>query len=344
MSGFTRRELLLSLPGLAVAGRLAGQMGTVGFGGATQVGPAPLRVLGIHSVTLAVSSVERSLDFYQALFGMPVQARQGDKVLLRVGDGPLFLGLMPAGTAPPRIDHWGMSVEDFEVEPVVESLTAHGLATARGRGQGPSVGPERVRVTRRGDSRDLYLGDPNGLVMQLGHPTHCGGSGPLGAVCQTVEPAPSSAPLALRGMSHLTINVPDPEATNEFYQTVFGMDIQAYQAASPLMGVGPGVHFLMFIGAGGRGGGTARVNHACFSMDDFEVDRTLAALEDHGIRSRDDEGAGPLRHWISMRMPNRGGAPEGTPELYFSDPDGLSIQLQDTTYCGGGGYLGGVCS
>jgi hypothetical protein len=45
-----------------------------------------------------------------------------------------------------------------------------------------------------------------------------------------------------------------------------------------------------------------------------------------------------------MRMPNRGGAPEGTPELYFSDPDGLSIQLQDVSYCGGGGYLGEVCT
>ena len=38
-----------------------------------------------------------------------------------------------------------------------------------------------------------------------------------------------------------------------------------------------------------------------------------------------------------------GQAPEGTPELYFSDPDGLSIQLQDPSYCGGGGYLGEVC-
>ena len=38
-------------------------------------------------------------------------------------------------------------------------------------------------------------------------------------------------------------------------------------------------------------------------------------------------------HWISMRMPNRGGAEGGTPELYF-DPDGLRIQLQDRSYCG----------
>jgi len=48
-------------------------------------------------------------------------------------------------------------------------------------------------------------------------------------------------------------------------------------------------------------------------------------------------------HWISMRMPNRGGAEGGTPELYFSDPDGIRIQLQDAGYCGGTGYLGDDC-
>ena len=42
-------------------------------------------------------------------------------------------------------------------------------------------------------------------------------------------------------------------------------------------------------------------------------------------------------------MPNRGGAEGGTPELYLTDPDGLAIQLQDVTYCGGGGFLGDVC-
>jgi hypothetical protein len=75
---------------------------------------------------------------------------------------------------------------------------------------------------------------------------------------------------------------------------------------------------------------------------DFDVERVQGVLEDHGVTPRDD-APGPLKHWISLRMPNRGGAPEGTPELYFSDPDGLSIQLQDPSYCGGGGYLGEVC-
>jgi hypothetical protein len=48
--------------------------------------------------------------------------------------------------------------------------------------------------------------------------------------------------------------------------------------------------------------------------------------------------------YVSLRMPARGGAPGGTPELYFTDPDGLLMQLQDVRYCGGGGYLGDVCS
>jgi hypothetical protein len=30
----------------------------------------------------------------------------------------------------------------------------------------------------------------------------------------------------------------------------------------------------------------------------------------------------------------------GTPEPYFTDPDGLLIQLQNSNYCGGSGFLG----
>ena len=328
----TRRSLILSLPGWALARRLLGE------GQA-----APLRVRGLHQVTLAVSDLARSLDFYQAVFGMSVQARQGGKILLRVGDGPHFLTLTEAGSQPPSIDHFGLAVEDFNVDRVVRALAEHNV-TPGGRGEGLSGGPMKVRANTLRDTPELHMGDPNGLVIQLQDPTYCGGGGPLGDRCASPEPAPTRGSIALRGLSHLTINVPDPEATNTFYRQTFGMDIQAYQGASPLMGVGPGVHFLMFIGAGT---GQARINHACLSLESFDVAHVQGALEEHGItlRGTGRGGAGgPLRHWISLRMPNRGGAPEGTPELYFSDPDGLSIQLQDVRYCGGGGYLGGVCA
>jgi catechol 2,3-dioxygenase-like lactoylglutathione lyase family enzyme len=326
----TRRNLLLSLPGFALAHRVFAQEQA-----------APLAVRGIHQVTLAVSDLGRSLEFYQALFGMPVQARNGGTILLRVGDGAHFLALTEAGSGPPRIDHFGLAVENFDVDRVLGTLSSHGVTRAEAGG-GLGGGPMRVRQSNRAGTPELHMGDPDGLVIQLQDPSYCGGGGPLGARCAPVEASPTRGSIALRGMSHLTINVPDPEATNAFYQAAFGMNIQAYQAASPLMGVGPGVHFLMFIGAGASG--AARINHACLNLENFNVEDIQGELEGHGITPRGGPGGtGPMKHWISLRMPNRGGAPEGTPELYFSDPDGLSIQLQDVAYCGGTGYLGGVC-
>lgn len=327
MSKLTRRELLIALPMLAVSRRLLAQ-------------EALLRATGLHHVTLAVSDVDRSLEFYQSLFGMPIQARHRDKILLQIGEGPEFMALTQAGSDGPRIDHWGIGLAEYDLRTLMERLEGLGVERAL-EGPGLSGGPMRARLTARDGIPEVFVGDPDGLVAQLVHPSYCGGAGMLGDSCAIVEPSPVPGDLSLRGISHLTINVTDPRASNAFYQRLFGFDIQAYQAASPILGVGPGSDFLMFIGSGNGG---ARVNHACFYMDDFEVDGVLEVLERHGISSREDDGAGPMRHWISMRMPNRGGAPEGTPELYFSDPDGLSIQLQDPSYCGGGGYLGGVCS
>ncbi|HIF06305.1 MAG TPA: hypothetical protein EYQ64_04955 [Gemmatimonadetes bacterium] len=325
----TRRSLLLSLPALALARRLIAEEQA-----------APIVNQGIHQITLAVSDLERSLDFYQSLFGMPVQARNGRTIILRIGDGPHFLALIDAGSGPPRIDHFGLAVDDFDVDRVLGSLASHGVTESPG-GDGLAGGPMRVRRTMRSGTPELHIGDPNGLVIQLQDSSYCGGGGPLGNECGPAEPAPTRGSISLRGMSHLTINVPDPNATNAFFQSVFGMNTQAYQAASPLMGAGPGVHFLMFIGAGASG--TARIGHACFNLENFNVEDIQGELEGHGIAPRGRGGAAPLKHWISLRMPNRGGATEGTPELYFSDPDGISIQLQDVAYCGGGGYLGGVC-
>jgi catechol 2,3-dioxygenase-like lactoylglutathione lyase family enzyme len=334
MSALSRRDLLLSLPGLAVASRLL-----------AQAGPQPLRVRGLSQVTLAVSDVARSLAFYQGLFGLPIQSRHGSSVLLRLGSGPRFIALTEAGAAPPHIDNWGLSVENFEVGRVLEALNAFGISRAIG-GQGLSGGAMHVKVTTRGDTPELFVGDPDGLVMQLQDPSYCGGSGPLGSVCGAPEPAPAGAPLPLVDISHLTVNVTDAQASNAFYRRTFGFDIQGYQATSPFLGVGPGVDFLMFIPAGGRGGpAPAAVNHACFSLQGFNVERVQAALEAHGIQPREGNGpTGAMRHYVSLRMPNRGGAPDGTPELYFTDPDGISIQLQDVTYCGGGGSLGEVCT
>lgn len=90
---------------------------------------------------------------------------------------------------------------------------------------------------------------------------------------------------------------------------------------------------------------TAYVHHACLTVEDFDVERIFKVLKDYGLKPRGDAGGDPppLTYYVIMRLPDRGGAPGGTPELYFSDPDGLLIQLQDARYCGGAGRLGERC-
>src|SRR5882757_230577 len=99
----TRRHILKSLPALALAPRVFAQN-------------APsIRVRGINHVTLSVSDVKRSVDFYQGLFGMPVISRQGMTANLQIGAGPQFLGVSSAGSNAPNINHLCLAVDDFNV-------------------------------------------------------------------------------------------------------------------------------------------------------------------------------------------------------------------------------------
>ena len=323
----------------------------------------PMRVRGINHVTLSVSDVKRSVDFYQGLFGMPVLSRQGSTTNLQIGAGPQFLGVSAAGSGPPRLDHLALGVEDFSVERVSRILTQHGVTkvdnSAGSRGGGLSGGPMKMRVRMRGadaggareGTPELYVGDPNGFVIQLQDPRYCGGAGALGNVCPAPERPPRRGLIALRGWSHCTNSVSDPAASRTFCQDLFGLRIQAYQGpTAPVLGLG-GVEFLMFTAAAaGRGGSDAApraaINHLCMTAENFRPETVIRALETYGIKPRGDaQGApGPLVHYISLRRDDRGGAKEGTPELYFTDPDGLIVQLQDVSYCGGSGVLGNVCS
>src|SRR5262245_2271058 len=124
----SRRRMLISLPALIMAPRALLQMGP------------RIRVAGINHVTLSVSDVRRSVDFYQGLFGMPVISRQGTTVTnLQIGTGPQFLGVSAAGSRPPSINHVCLGVEDFNVDRVTGILNQHAITKS------DTVGPMKVR-------------------------------------------------------------------------------------------------------------------------------------------------------------------------------------------------------
>jgi len=333
-SQITRRHVLRSLPALAAASRVL-----------AQPNKPVIRVRALNHMTLLVSDPKRSLEFYQGLFGMPVQARQSsDSGLLRIGSGPQYIALAAAGAnRKPGIDHFCMTTEGFNAGQLFPILADHGVTKSE------APGPMKAWTRMRGGALEFHLGDPDGIVVQLQDPSYCGGTGSLGNVCfATPEPAPRKGLIAVRDLSHFTLTVSDPARSRAFYQSLFGMRIQAHQGpASPLLAVGSGPQFLA-LGGGGAGGATPRtpaIAHACMTMEGFNPDKVLKTLADFGVKPRGDARgpAAPLVSYVSTRMEDRGGAKGGTPELYFTDPDGIVMQLQDVSYCGGSGSLGEIC-
>jgi len=352
MPRLTRREML-TLSAASTAQLFGPRFAWAGAPAQSAGGASTIRVRTLNHFGLAVSDPKRSVDFYQGLFGMPVRAKIGSLTLLQIGAGPQFISIGPVeANASPSINHYCLGVEGFNLDRVLATLASHGVTKA------DAVAPMKVHVNMRGPAMggakdgtpDLNFGDPDGISVQLQDVSYCGGAGALGNVCAAPAAAPKRGLMALRDVSHLTIFASDAARSNKFYQDLFGLSIRSYQGpTAPTLAIGPTVAFLMFAGgAPARGGAPPRpasINHACLNMDAFNPDRVLKQLEAYGITPRGDAPGpvAPLKSYVTMRMENRGGAPGGTPELYFTDPDGLLMQLQDTSYCGGGGLLGDVC-
>ena len=307
---------------------------------------AGIKLSKLHCFEISVADIDASIGFYQDLFGMPVQARSAERTCLRIGDGPQFMGIRKTRDGEmPTITHLGYSVEDFQIERVLGALQAVGFE--RIEAPPPTAAgidhTMKTWVSKRGDTEELFFADARGLVVQLSDPGYCGGSGIAGDICPAPAPVPSGL-MRLHDLNHFTAFVNDGAQANRYYQDTFGLSVQAYQGPqSPVTGIGDGHQFVMYAGPARDGMVPANIHHGCFNMHDFDVDTILATLTDYGLVARGEAPTGPLMHYVSLRMPERGGAEGGTPELYFTDPDGILLQLQDVSYCGGGGYLGNEC-
>ena len=349
---------MLALPALLIAPRLSAQSP-----------PSQIGLYGINHVAATVTDLARSVEFYQRLFGTPIQHRQGtNAVVLRVGSGPHSI-ILRRGPKP-AITTMCLSVADFNPDRLVATLEGHGVTRGDAESGAVSPGVMKVQLRRRSADRggategtpEVVFGDPNNLAVQLQDARYCGGAGVRGDVCGRLEPSPKGV-MALVDFSHFTVIGGRSDRATAFYRQLFGMGIQAYQGPLPMLAVGRGPAFLVFAGGGGQrppaaGAGAAAmpavppasINHVALTLKGFDPEKVTRMLLDAGLKERAQGAAGvpgPLETYVSWRTTERGGggpgAPKGTPELYFTDPDGLLLQLQDVSYCGGSGFLGSVC-
>jgi len=236
--------------------------------------PPLIPIQAVNHATLTVTDVPRSLHFYQRLFGLPIQARQGPTVLLRIGVGPQFLALHPGNK--PAIGHFCLTTDTFDVEHLRRLLAANKVRV-RMRPADLGGAPE--------GTAELYFADPDGLSVQLQHTSYCGGAGLLGDQCPAqVEQPPTKGLLALESFHHFLLHVSDEERSRAFYNSLF--------AETKALLFARDAH--------------PSIAHVCFATPRFDANRALSALTEMGIRNH-------------IRINGAG--------VTFPDPDGIRLRL-----------------
>jgi catechol 2,3-dioxygenase-like lactoylglutathione lyase family enzyme len=129
----SRRDLV---QGLAVLAAGAGAAQAAGFQGNS-----------INHISLYVSDLQRSTDFYQRAFGCPVNKREGNNQLVF---GKNFLVLRPGNPAG-KVDHFAIGVDNFNQNAVTADL--------RTRGVNP--------VSQQGSDFGFHIVDPDGFPVQI---------------------------------------------------------------------------------------------------------------------------------------------------------------------------------
>ncbi len=143
----------------------------------------------------------------------------------------------------------------------------------------------------------------------------------LAALAAAPVPVVAQAPaLRARSLNHVSLIVSNLDRSVAFYQKVFGLPVKSTQTGGVNLAVGDA-----FVGIYQGGANAApQINHFCFGLEDFDAGRVTAALGEQGLQAES-----------RVR--------DGVSQVYCNDPDGLRVQLQDVSFCGGIGALGNEC-
>jgi glyoxylase I family protein len=133
----SRRELVQGLAMLAASGTAAAAQEDIDFKGAD-----------IDHVSIHVADLQRSVDFYQKMFGFTVVSEDKPGGIIRLGNTKVLVSVnngSPAGI----LDHFAIGIPRFSRESVTRYLTQRGAAPLQG------------------DYAGLHIKDPDGVNVQI---------------------------------------------------------------------------------------------------------------------------------------------------------------------------------
>ena len=139
----SRRELVQGLAMLAASGTAASAQEDINF-----------KTANIDHVSVQVGNLQKSIDFYQKMFGFGVvsQAEEGGVKIVRLGNTKTLVSLNVGGP-PGRVDHFAIGIPRFARESVASYLVQRGATLSQG------------------DLAGLHIKDPDGVNVQISSQT-----------------------------------------------------------------------------------------------------------------------------------------------------------------------------
>jgi catechol 2,3-dioxygenase-like lactoylglutathione lyase family enzyme len=295
----------------------------------------PVNVSTLNHVSFSCADLRSTVEWYGRVFGMAVHAFQdyaGGQTVVRIGDGPAYMALSQrnrtsSGQPPSRRPHFCWGVENFDVDRILRALSEM---------QAPAQAVLREGKTINGVNFD----DPDGFPLQFNPVNACGGGGFLGDVCDSSAQAArvpgASPPIPVRTLNHVRLMVPNVMRTLDWHLKLTDMRLQTYQEPAggprtpgyegppiPILRVGTGPQFIALV----EGSGPAAFRpHIGFGVEGFAPDKIMESLAAHRVTARRQ-----VREGVVV-------------EILVDAPDGVEVQLQDVSFCGGRGPLGNLCA
>jgi len=132
----SRRELVSGLAMLAAGGTAAAQE------------DIDFKDADIDHVSIHVADMQRSVDFYQKMFGFSVVSQDQQGGIIRLGNTKVLVSLNRGGPAG-IVDHFAIGIPRFSREAAARYLTQRGTAPLQG------------------DYAGLHVKDPDGINVQI---------------------------------------------------------------------------------------------------------------------------------------------------------------------------------
>ena len=134
----SRRDLIQGLTVLAAAGAASPA--------AAQT--TPFRSTRIDHISIQVTDMARSVEFYENIFGLKVLNEDKENEIVRMGVTKIIVSLH---RKPPfgLVDHFAIAIDDFDREAVTAELAKHGLTAEQNLDYG------------------FFVRDPEGVPVQI---------------------------------------------------------------------------------------------------------------------------------------------------------------------------------